>query len=75
MKKPYLASAAQVTQALSALALSRASDPKMSTVTQFLQDPDWLSVDGGSASRDARAGSPKSWDLPGRRIYYVANRR
>jgi len=38
----------EVTQALSALALSRANDPQMSKVTQFLQDPDWLGVDGGA---------------------------
>jgi len=40
---------AEVTKALSALALNRASDPKMAVVTGFLQNPDWLATDGGAA--------------------------
>merc|ERR1719207_325217 len=39
----------EVTQALSTLALSRATDPKMKPVTELLQDPNWLNVDGGAA--------------------------
>merc|ERR1719261_2267485 len=39
----------EVTQALSTLALSRATDPKMKPVTTLLQDPNWLNVDGGAA--------------------------
>jgi len=55
----------EVTQALSALALSRASDPKMSTVTQFLQDPDWLSVDGGSAYGEYKGVASESGGVIG----------
>merc|ERR1719169_162926 len=40
---------AEVTKALSTLALSRMNDPKMSVVTSLLQNPDWLAVDGGNA--------------------------
>merc|ERR1719316_1496825 len=39
----------EVTQALSTLALSRATDPKMKPVTELLQDPNWLNVDGASS--------------------------
>jgi chromosome segregation ATPase len=39
----------EVTQALSTLALSRATDPKMKPVMNLLQDPNWLNVDGGAA--------------------------
>merc|ERR1719287_233855 len=38
----------EVTQALSTLALSRATDPKMKPVTELLQDPNWLNVDGAA---------------------------
>ena len=55
---------AQVTQALSALALSRASDPKMTTVTQFLQDPDWLSVDGGAVVEANFGGAEYANEVP-----------
>ena len=40
---------AEVTKALSTLALSRASDPKMAVVTSLLQNPDWLNADGDAA--------------------------
>jgi chromosome segregation ATPase len=39
----------EVNSALSTLALSRSSDPKMSVVTKFLQDPQWLKTDGDAA--------------------------
>merc|ERR1719326_2206640 len=39
----------EVNSALSTLALARSSDPKMSVVTKFLQDPQWLSTDGDAA--------------------------
>jgi hypothetical protein len=39
----------EVNMALSTLALSRSSDPKMQVVTKFLQDPNWLNTDGDSA--------------------------
>jgi chromosome segregation ATPase len=39
----------QVNSALSTLALARSSDPKMTVVTKFLQDPQWLNTDGDSA--------------------------
>merc|ERR1719460_1743204 len=39
----------EVNSALSTLALTRSSDPKMTVVTKFLQDPQWLSTDGDSA--------------------------
>jgi len=39
----------QVTQALSTLALSRATDPTMKPVTDLLQNPDWLNTDGAAA--------------------------
>merc|ERR1719421_2230734 len=40
---------AEVTKALSTLALSRMNDPKMSVVTSLLQNPDWLNTDGAAA--------------------------
>merc|ERR1719502_2350937 len=40
---------AEVTKALSTLALSRSSDPKMAVVTSLLQNPDWLNTDGDAA--------------------------
>jgi hypothetical protein len=39
----------EVNSALSTLALTRSSDPKMTVVTKFLQDPQWLSTDGDAA--------------------------
>jgi hypothetical protein len=48
----------EVNMALSTLALSRSSDPKMQVVTKFLQNPDWLNTDGASAygSYDVQKG-------------------
>merc|ERR1719421_2593292 len=55
----------QVTQALSALALSRASDPKMQPVTALLQNPDWLNVDGGAAYGEYKGVAAESGGVIG----------
>merc|ERR1740138_795771 len=72
LEGPYAANGAsmseikeQVTKALSALALSRASDPKMQPVTALLQNPDWLNVDGGAAYGEYKGVAAESGGVIG----------
>merc|ERR1719207_437216 len=56
---------AEVTKALSTLALSRMNDPKMNVVTSLLQNPDWLAVDGGAAYGEYKGVAAESGGVIG----------
>merc|ERR1719207_223182 len=55
----------EVTQALSALALSRMNDPKMAPVTALLQNPDWLNTDGAAAYGEYKGVAAESGGVIG----------
>jgi chromosome segregation ATPase len=55
----------EVNSALSTLALSRSSDPKMTVVTKFLQDPQWLNTDGDAAYSSYKGVAAQSGGVMG----------
>jgi len=55
----------EVTQALSTLALSRATDPSMKPVTDLLQNPDWMATDGASAYGEYKGVAAESGGVIG----------
>merc|ERR1719271_2102987 len=55
----------EVNSALSTLALARSSDPKMTVVTKFLQDPQWLNTDGDAAYSSYKGVAAESGGVMG----------